>query len=798
MAYEYSSSSPESVHHDPELLASVPHMGMWSVEKRSLQEHISLIDSFSYIFSEQEKDTCALPEMQNYWDYCKALSNEYLEYHQDPESTKHFIFSSNSAQARQVNALLFSNDFEAYFSLSQLSNAIKVCWDTIEHVSLLVHKPTFDTELCDPLLAATLVYIGVATRPHVNRLAETKRMYASLVGKAEQAFRSKRHHTATSENLELYQTLTFLAFYDYSLLADQEYENRINLTDIRKDLEAYMMLGGELHDKSSCERPLGNAHMNSEAYVFFAGGDPQEQWVTWARHEALVRLGHFVKMTSITHLFACHHPGFPYASLSVTDYDHVMIGPSSHWTASSPGMFFHILGPSRSIPTISFLLVMKCMLRLPSLSEHGARRYDLSMNKGQSGWTLHHLYIIILGITIVGWIVEGCRFYHQIHEQHTLLAKNKENTLQGGNSSQPAEKPKKKRTIFSAHGGSSIFIDKQVKNRLFFSFRRFAEFCESASYDYLKLPFHETPNNNLPSFLWENVPTICAYDIHMCLCLYFQTSYFSIYHDEEQFEHKLLDTVSENLVTLAEDEQLKAAVKGWTAFQLEVFIMYGTLYPDASQVKIITDWASKDATSSRLFFATYYLLTMIKSTTPARLAGAEIVYARALLAPNSLLIWAFNFQQRYTASNFTPIEVERTPYYQQCLDDSQKIDPTPLLAQHFTAAQEVWKRTRGQYVNPYEKELTGLNSLLSRHRITPSNAVSAAQAGSNSTAAENNDGLADGELSLSSLPATQSGFQQCNIFSWFAFIVWADEVKFKLCTSTTQNDLVSRIKAALL
>lgn len=798
----------------------MPYMGRWTTNKRSLQEHISLVDSFSYFFKEQEKDTNTLSEMQQSWDYHQRLADAFLQ--QQPTvqpTTKFYKLDETGVRARNINSLLFCNDYSSYLPPSQLSTFIKISWDVIEHVNSIIHKPTFDINSCDELLGATLVYVGMASQSNKKRSLEP--IYNSLADKSKEQLRHRRQTHSLSENLESYQILVLLAFYNYSLVFNADYEKQIDLTDVRLDLENYMMIGGELHDKARSEHNLGNALVNPDGYSFYIGADPREQWLTWVRHESLVRLGHFAKLTNTTQMFACQHPGFPYESLSISEYDYVMSSAPALWNSTSPEMFFHAVGNTRSIPTFQFLLILKCMLRLPSLSADGERRDDMSMIAGDSGWSLHHMYTILLGLTLVGWIVEGCRFYQQMYKQQKLHEYT----------SMPTPESLNKDDLNACHtissiGGSSMFADKQIKSRIFFSFRVFAEFCEAASFEHLNLGFSEPPSKEMPTFVWGGSSTVCPWDCFNGVSLHFQTAYFSIYYNEDAFEHKLMETISENLGLLARDPQYSLAMKEWTPSQVETFLMFRTLMPTAQQIRLLREWASKDATYHRVFYATYYLLNLLRSSTPTRYGGAEIVFARSLLLPNSLLIWAFDFQQRYTANATYANNIQHTQYYRMCLQNPHQVDPTQILAQHFALTQSVWRRTRGQYVNPYEEELTGLNSLLKRHsRVGPLEQETSPQPHSldyqqhrrtNSDPADpayamNDNSAAAGALRRNTSTNTFTNrdpfyntsnnadafVPQCNILSWFGLLAWLDEVKLKLDFHTPQNDILNKAKAVL-
>lgn len=782
-----------------------PASSRWSIRKPNQQERTGLIDAFSFYFKEQDIDNNMIEIMQDSSHYHERLAESYPYKNNLPDFSRAYIIMNFGDHAQKINAALFKSDAAKYLPPEELSRYARIAFDRLEHPATILHRPTFNINSCSIPLAAALVYLGMVTTCQFKRDLEPVFESVAEVAVSEYSARMRSH--SLRENLDCCQAMAILAFYNY-WQTRQDNGFTLAIDKMCNELSKYILLGGVLHDKAESELNLGNAIVNSDAYTFFVKDTPaelEEQWLTWIRHESLMRVAHFCHFAIKIQKYACQHPDFPSDTSSLGDYDFAMICPPALWKAFSTDMFFHTLGSTRSIITISYLLTLKCMLRLPSMSDNGARQFSMKTIEGKSGWSGLHLYIVMYGLAAIGWVVEGCCFYQQMYRTQKLLEDDPMREVEPGLAAELGESDTSDSTV--SIGRSNMFADRHVRSRLFSSVEVWAEFCETSAYEYLRQDFDVMPVNGKykPCFLWMENDNIHPWDSLTCLSIHFQTSYFSIYYREDQFEGKLVQSVFDHLVLLAAQPDYQS----WSAAQVETFVMFGTHTPTEDQVNILTSWIKKDLSLNKMFIVTVYLITVLKSSTPARFGGAEVKFARALLVPACLIAWAFDFQRRFVANAaYYTSSVTHTDYYRNCIHHSSQVDPTSILSQHFKLAQDGWRLTRGLYVNPTEQETANLVSKLRKSKqndgwsragdievpdaLYPNNEVfegttsaDGRQRRSSSVGTSNSSGSGD----------TPEPMAPCTIFSFFGLMCWVDEVKLKLDAGMPDNEILAHAKA---
>lgn len=819
------------LHHDSQRHSSLPQRPVKSATLPQVQKHTytprhercSLFDTYSFFFEEQDHlDNNAIETAQKSWHYHQHLFDSFLVEHIIPLSDKAYTIDQRRAPA--INRIMFGDDSTQYLSSEDLTRHARYTWHGLETASTVLHRPTFDINAVDITLAATLVYIGMATAS--NNRGKYQFIYRNLVHKSLSQLSLRRKSHSFYENLNYYQALTFLCWYNYELALTTE-SLHPDMEEVSAELYRYVMIGSAFHAGKDSEIHLGNAVVNSDAYTLFPTTDPteqKEQWLTWITHESFVRAAYFCSISEVMRKFVTQSKSFD----SVVDFDFIMICPLPLWRSTSTEMFFHVVGPPRSILTVSYLLLLKSMLRLPTIFGDGTKENGFVTIDGKNGWTIGHLHIIIYGLATIGWVVKGCTYYQQMHKSQKLLNvkdnsdqnktkdmessysnrnifKNRNNTLQDSNPLSPEEEYASDTSSNSPTciNTLSTVVDIKAQSRLFQALEMLANFTFQSSSQFMnpqlskwftsqqteRLLEHARKQSNMfgLSSMWNESEAFIPWDGLCGLSLHFQTCYFSIY-TEGDFERHLVETVAENLKQLVQ-MRTTGESRGWTTGQVETFIMFGVTppqMPTAEQIEDLKRWTHKDLTFNKMAISGFYLVNLLNSSTPATFGAAETVYARSLLVPAGLIVWAYDFYFRFTLGG---AEYEKTtaytPYYQDCIHSADTVDVTKLHRQHFPIVYSAWHVMQGRLVNPIEDD--GVSNLM--QKLTKGHFSKTTF--SLSTMTSNDEG---NKISWYDI---QRQTDWCNIYTFFGLMNYLDERKLKADPICPDNEILKNAKLAL-
>lgn len=668
------------------------------------QDECSLLDSFSFFFEETAyicENTLVKMQKNGYYHHCLqesyASPNETLA--NPPE-----IFSITKPEVCQaINATLFGNDVSLYLSAFQLSGHAKFSWDKLEHVTATIHRSSFNIQSRHTLLAAAIVFTGMVTVSSSKRnldtihrrVCETVRQALVLVEGSLETYDPMK----VAANLDLYLSLGLLAWHNYSPIYSKKVSYNPLTSELHVCLDKYAQIGGVFHAKEDTQIYYSNdAIVNSDAYTFFLKTDPGDrykQWRTWIAHESLIRVNHFLNAYEFSRKYVSQLP----FEDSLTDSDIVMICCPSLWRANSPDMFFHTVGSQRSIATVSFLLLMKAMLRLSPIGDDGSTELTMNCKQGHASWTFSHLYIILSGLSTVGWIIEGCTYYQAKNTmRHRIPVINENEHSDRSDMSDSSDT--------SNSSPNVSLIDHQTQSRFFSALQMWSIFSSNVVAQYLeRMDLHNVTAATSPSRIPEHLSYSCTtagtlsgevpWDTILTICLMYQNLYYSMFTIGD-FETELVKNISQNIAGLQ-----RMPVPSWTAQQTETFIMFGTLHPSNDAINALNVWSDTDVSYSLITLSGLFLMLVLNSRYPTCLGGPELVSARTMLPPALLTMWAWDYQKRMSRNDL--FSVQYSDYYRTCIHEPVKANPYPLLAQHADYGRHIYETSRGGHVNPNEK-----------------------------------------------------------------------------------------------
>lgn len=802
-----------------------------------VQDQTAMIDTYSFFFEEQEySDNNTLEDIQNNSFYYQRLAETFPEEKKVDLSDRAYAIRVVGERLIRINQILFGFSIKDYLSADELSSHIKYAWHSLETVSTVLHRPSFDINTCATELVAVLVYIGMVVPSH-NK-SQFRSVFQNLSQSCLETFSQRKKHYQFYDNLEYYQAITFLIWYNYRIVIfedDQMTQTYIN--QVREDLYKYRLRGAVFHSSSEYELNLGNAKMNSEAYSFFLPPPSptthdsnisvekyqEEQWLTWIKHESFIRTAYFCHVGETMQRYITQHE----VNNSIMESDDVMICPLALWRATSPEMFFHCVGPRRKIITISNLLLMKCLLRLPSIMDNGTKQQGMKEIDGRNPWSLGHLYIVIYGLAKIGWVVEGCRYYQEMHQSQKLLKKRK-----FGSDIEAEE-------YCSDNSSTSVSLpmvnDKRAQTRVFNALEMWQAFsfkcCIQFMTPELTNTFHDPANAVKKadkvreqagtyglSSMWNESEAFVPWDGICGLSLHFQTCYFSIY-TEGGYEGRILSSVSKNLenLLLYKDDLKLGLPGGYPHILIEKFLLFGTFFPSQEQLNELTTWANKDLTCNKLTISGFYIMNLIKSSLPITFGAGENIYARSLTLPAVLTVWAHQLSKKLDTVESPPEVLANFQYFKTCLHSPASIDPVQLYDMHFNVFTNAWYYSRGKIVNPNEDsdlkliarlgggevgrgwingkehmyydcdiEFDPESQCLNRRNKSHKNSTPTSQSPSSTTS--------DSTCSSDKSKHFDNEFSNCNIFTYLALMSYLDEMKLRVSPLSKDNDVLLRAR----
>lgn len=765
----------------PQHLNSQPFPGNYlrsSKINHNIQDRRAMLDSFSFFFEEIDPhDDSILNKMQHHSHHYQSVAETF-----PAPSFKSFTrlsyTISSIERCHRINVALFGqHNTKLYLDSQQLMDHAQFAWVKLEHLSSIIHRPTFNLETCNVHLAATIVYLGMATASSSRRKLEP--FYRSLVHQSRASLDMSENTHAVMDNLGYYQSLSLLSWYNYNFVYAEEDPFYPVITEINSTLVRYAMLGGVVHSKSDAQIHLGNATVNSDAYTFFQASDPNaphDQWLTWVTHESLIRVNHFMNHCELIRKYLGQHP----FEDSLVNSDLIMICSPALWRASSAEMFFHIVGPNRSIASIPYLLLLKSMLRIPPVGDDKSRIDSVNYSHGKNGWTLSHLYVVIFGLVTIGWVIEGCFSYQQMVATRDNLKPSRPDGddsergyVSDGSStssmSGPAPIPDP-----AAAAAAAVVVDSRIQSRLSYAMEMWVELSTTCTRQFIDFKIQSPVLNSTSSDayeynpIWSDSDRALPWDGITSLCISFQTCYFSMY-TEGKFEAKLINSVAENLDALS-----RMVITDWTPQQVESFIMFGTTTPTQSGIDDLARWIEKDISFNKITIAAYFLLNLVNSSTPTCLGGGDVASARFILPPACLILWAYDYYKRISTSATTGVPlapIEYTEYYRSCIHQPTKIDPHPIKSQHIGLIHKTFMTTCGYEVPKRTEE-----------RISSVRSTS--------------DRIGINSLLNDVVPA-QNTSEPCNIFSFLALLCYLEESKLRLDPGVPHTDIVKKVRAVL-
>lgn len=644
----------------------------------------------------------------------------------------------------QINQILFADNKAGYLAPAQMTAHAKHAWLKLEHLNSTVHGPSFDIQACAPVFAATIVYLGMVIASKFKRVLEpTYRRLIESVRDVLLAFEAKEPYDplAVLAHLNYYQALALLKWHNYNLVYTEKSPYNPVSPKAYASLSRYAKLGSAFQATADSQVHLGNAIVNSEAYSFLPGLNPADQWATWIIHESLIRTNY---------LLIIGETGAKYVSQVsfdnvLIDSDLVVMAPHSMWTSVSPDMFFHTVGPQRSILTISYLLVLKSMLRLPPIGDDGSRLYQMRTPQGKVSWSASHTFTLLYGLMTIGWVIEGCKYYQQNNIKDEDIDRGYYS--EGSSASSNCPLP--------------VISDPTIQSRFYYALEMYAVFNEDVIMSMLQTPdslyFSSITGDGTRPVPWDGV---------LSLFVGFQNMYNNMY-TMGSFETALVKGVTENVKTLAH-----MPVQAWSHQQIETYIMFGTIHPDAPALARLNTWLDTDNSYNRLTLAGFFLMFAVNASNPTCLGGSDLVSARAMLVSSALVLWAFDFQVRLTHPTPGTPAVTYTDYQRACLHQPGSIDPLPLLKQQGALGESIYKVTTGHYVNPHE---LAPRKLVARTEPEKHNASKAYHA--------------DREYNTAATG--------CSVFSVLAAMSYMDEMMLKLDPGAPACEILTRVREVL-
>lgn len=656
--------------------------------KRIRPNSHSMINKISFFFEEESfSNHNELDRMQRVSMYHSDL---YLSYNGSREvSTRAFAVPSMH-RTHEINNILFTDSSE-YLDPVTMSKHAKHAWWKLEHLNHLVHRPSFDLETCSSHLAATIIYLGLSTAIYDHKMFEPS--FRRILTSIRSVLVFDDSVSGIMNNLGYFQALALLSLFNYNAIYNikEKYFHPV-LEDVYAHIRQYAGLGGVFNSENT-QRPefhLGNAYVNSDAYTFLPNknsADLHSQWMTWIKHESIIRVGHFINGCEAARSFITQAPVEEHILIS----DLIMICPLSLWKATSAELFFHTVGPTRTIATIPLLSLLKSMLRIPSIGEDGTKINSMDFENGRCCWTFFHLYIVLLGLCTIGWIVKGCRYYQHMF---STLTSSKEDS-----------KP-------------SVLIDSHIQGRISYALETLVDYASKAQFQSLgevgsdgsALPkccgLSSIADDAYPQRIWEGITS---------LCVTFQASYYSVY-SEGEYGAKLIMNLMSNLRKLVVID-----TSNWLDSQIETFAMFGTSTPTQKEIDNLTVWTKKNLACNKITTASFFVWNLVITESAKSFSGSEIACARELLFPACVIVWAYIFHQRLLF-NVPHVSNEHNTYYKLCIHTPQNIDAEPLLTQKQNILFKTFKATQ-VLSDPNNYETSKLRKELTE-QLLPFNLVS--------------------------------------------------------------------------
>lgn len=671
------------------------------VSSPQLPTHNTLLGNpFAFFFTEDTLSSeNALNAFQSVSHYHLSALTTFPS--QPLETLQSHTYQINSTTARLLNQYLSFSGHIYDFSTHELSNFIKAAWLNHEYLNFVLHRPTFLANSADLPLLATLAFLGIycVNSQHSHLIP----LYNNLKGKHAIELQKTRGKGFLS-NLTLMQSCSLLVWRNFvrssseigaHIVSDPNY---MFIEALISTAGLYLKLGGTFTPQQNTRIYYQNASVDSYQFSFqetFAQNVMDQQWHTWIQHESCIRVLHFLMFTCKQRL-AITKQGHIYPFV---DFDVPMTSPDCLWQASSTVMFFHTVGPTRTIRTLSYILILKSMLRMPRLTEYGTKSVKLCGTSDKTTWTLGPYVVVLYGLATIAWGV-GAGSPDLFDAIQRALDKQYDPTTSTF------------RRPLDLNG--NFVADRGLQSRIFYAFEMLEVLCERTTRKFDEADF--TPYLNALSghpnvgepFGTRNALTHIALEQGspppwLCTvagCLHFQLCYFSLYRDTP-FINDLVTALPSRLPRVAEYMQ------SHTKDETEHFLLFGENDQVFGNYHQYYRWIHHDRTENCIAIATYFMINLVAAKNSVGFGGLEASVIRELLFHSLISLWTWDYSIREQTKQ--PLQHAEIPFYLlEFWTNCGGLAAVPeskrgLIEQSLGFLLGIWQQTRKSFIDPAEK-----------------------------------------------------------------------------------------------
>lgn len=375
------------------------------------------------------------------YDHCYAQTNrefqerafKYEREHSKQRTNREYRPLDEMA-SYMVLRILRDAPRELFEDPTMIDYYMHIAWRQTSAVHYIVHLPTFDPSHSHPTLLATFVVMGMAMSGDPQASLAAKTLYPSVlmatyesVLDAAASAGGDRHATP---NIGQLQAFTLLMRYEQLILGADA--SRLSLlhgptSSAMVDRFLWVMLSF-VHHWNGPQTPIWSTGVNQrplwatvgpESYSFHPHCVPKLQWREWARYEMAKRTFHLALFCDNMHCLGAGSENL--RPVSIFNMDTHMICHEWLWDAWSEEEFFQIVGPTRVIPCMPYLGLIKSLIRFPRIATTSAnhRRAEPERPRGTPPlWSLFSLRVLAYGLTnIVGRLTGVSEHGEQLVQQ---------------------------------------------------------------------------------------------------------------------------------------------------------------------------------------------------------------------------------------------------------------------------------------------------------------------------------------------------------------------------------------------
>lgn len=641
---------------------------------------------------------------------------------QPPVTLSPHCYSVNPETAYRINQYLSFPGQIFKFSAQELSQFIKEAWLNHEYVNFILHRPLFIANRCDTSLLATLAFLGIycVHTQHAHLIP----MYNELKGKHIATLRETQHVDFKSK-LTIIQSCSLLIWRNFvrssSAVGSHTISdpNHMSIEALISMAGAYLKLGGGFTPQQNTRIYYSNASVDSYQFIFQETSDRHimdQQWQTWVDHESCIRVLHFLMFISKERLAITKKGNI----CRFVDFDVPMSSPDSLWKASSTEMFFHTVGPARVVRTLSYIHLLKCMLRIPSLTDIG-NKSSKNSTSDRTTWTLGPYVIVLYGLATVAWGVGGGS-----PELFDAVHKSFDKDYNPATSSF--------RRAVDAKG--DFVSDRSLQSRIFHAFEMLEVLCERTTKKFDEadfIPYMSSLNgNSSPGNTGRNYGNVRNVLSHLAhepgspspwLCtiagsLHFQLCYFSLYR-EVSFAQDLMAKLPSRL------PQYSEVYKTQGREEAERYLLFGKGEEFAENHRQFYSWIHHDRTQNWLAISAYYLINLVAAKNSVVFGGLEASVMRELLNNAVVYLWIWDYYNREKTGR-PPKLADIPPYLMDFWTNSSILVRIPkeeryLIERSLGYLLVTWQHARKSFMDHHEKyERNSREASLSPENSAPS------------------------------------------------------------------------------